>query len=349
MPLRASRLAALAATLSMAGAMTTSSVAAADSPGIVRKAVPATLAAVLQQAKSGDTIVLAPGDYEPVKFSSRSFAKPLVIEAGTATINSMLIAKVEGLEIRGGEYRVPPPNVKPSTGKLVYGAAIRFDNVRNIRLTGLKLVGPGAPPGVTDGPFGEGNGILVNIAGDVEITKSHFTGLKNGIAMGRTDGFKVTDNVFAGMRSDGVSMGEVRNGLIQGNECSATRIRDTEHPDCIQLWSRPTSAPTADVVIRGNRAEGPTQGVFLGNHTRDGVNDGGFDRILIEDNDLNVAFPNAIALTDGRESIVRNNRVRTFPGAQYPARITIRGDVKQCGNEVSASQRAPRQVDKKCD
>ena len=240
--------------------------------------------------------------------------------------------------------------MKPSTGNLVYGAAIRMDGVTNVRLVGLKLVGPGAPPGVTDGPFGEGNGVHVNGSTNVEITKSHFHGLKNGIAMGRTDGFKITDNVFTGMRSDGASLGEVRNGLIQGNECSGTRIRSTEHPDCIQLWSRPTSAPTADVVIRGNRAEGPTQGVFLGNHTRDGVNDGGFDRITIEDNDLNVGFPNAIALTDGRASIIRNNRIRTFPGAQYPANINIRGDVQRCGNEIAGrDERKSRPVDKKCD
>lgn len=349
MPLRASRLAALAATLSMAGAMTTSSVAVADSGGVVRKATPATFSAVLQQARSGDTIVLAPGEYAAFKFVRRVFAKPLVIEAGPAVFLGITIGGVEGLEIRGGEYRVPPPGVKPSTGNLVYGAALRLDGVSNVRLLGLNFVGPGAPPGVEDGPFGEGNGVLVNVGSNIEIAKSHFTGLKNGIAMGKTDGFKVTDNVFAGMRSDGVTMGEVRNGLIQGNECSGTRIRSTEHPDCIQLWSRPTSPPTANVVIRGNRAEGPTQGVFLGNHTRDGVNDGGFDRILIEDNDLNVGFPNAIALTDGRASIVRNNRIRTYPGAQYPANINIRGDVQRCGNEIAAGERRPRQVDKKCE
>jgi hypothetical protein len=350
MPLRASRCAALAATLSLSAALTTSSMAAPDdAPGVVRKASPSNLEAVLQSARSGDTIVLAPGEYGPLKFTRHAFARPLVIEAGPAVFLGLNVGGVEGLELRGGEYRVPPPNVKPSSGNLVYGAAIRFDEVKNIRLLGLKLVGPGAPPGVLDGPFGEGNGVLVNGGENIEITKSHFSGLKNGIAMGKTDGFKITDNVFSGLRSDGASMGEVRNGLIQGNECSGTRIRSTEHPDCIQLWSRPTSPPTADVVIRRNRAEGPTQGVFLGNHTRDGVDDGGFDRILIEENDLNVGFPNAIALTDGRESIVRNNRIRTFPGAQYPANINIRGDVKRCGNEIAANEGRARQVDKKCD
>jgi hypothetical protein len=166
--------------------------------------------------------------------------------------------------------------------------------------------------------------------------------------MSRVEKFRLLQNTFARMRSDGVSMGEVRDGLIEGNECRDTRIRDLEHPDCIQLWSRPRSPPTADIVIRNNRAEGATQGVFLGNHTRDGVNDGGFDRILIEGNELNVGFPNAIALVDGRASIVRNNKIRTFPGAQYQANINLRGDIVRCGNTVASSERKPGNVDKKC-
>lgn len=346
MPLRASRRAAFAATLLIAAGLTTSSVAVAAP--VVRKANPGSLGSVLQSAKGGDVIVLAPGSYSSIRLSNRTFDGRLVIDAGAATIQGMYVNKVEGLEIRGGEFHVPPPAMKASTGKLIYGAALRLDNVKNIVLTGLKVVGPGGPPDATDGAFGEGDGVKMYMGADVHVTASRFAGLKNGIALGRIDGFEVVRNVFAGLRSDGVNMGEVRNGLIQSNECRGTRIRNNEHPDCIQLYSRPTSPPTADIVIRNNRAEGPTQGIFLGNHSRDGVDDGGFDRILIEDNDLNVAFPNAIALTDGRASVVRNNKVQTFPGAQYPAVINIRGDVARCGNTVAGHGGRSKQVDPKC-
>ena len=47
------------------------------------------------------------------------------------------------------------------------------------------------------------------------------------------------------------------------------------------------------------------------------------DRILIEDNDIEVGFPNAIGLNGSRDSIIRNNRVRTTAGAKYQARITV--------------------------
>ena len=86
------------------------------------------------------------------------------------------------------------------------------------------------------------------------------------------------------------------------------------------------------------------------NHTRDGVNDGGFDRILIENNEFNVAFPNGIGLTDGRASIIRNNRVETYPGAQFRAGIAIRGDgdVQRCGNVVKAGAGKPGETDRPC-
>jgi hypothetical protein len=151
------------------------------------------------------------------------------------------------------------------------------------------------------------------------------------------------------MRSDGIQVGEGRNGLIEENDCAETRIRDVEHPDCIQLWSRPTSPPTADIVIRRNRAKGTMQGVFLGNHVREGVNDGGFDRILIEDNVLDVGYPNGIALHEGRDSIVRNNKVTTFPGSRWRASINLKGgDSKQCGNSVTAAAGKPGVQDRAC-
>jgi hypothetical protein len=346
MSLRASRLAAFVATLSMASGLTSSSAAVAAP--VVRAANPESLKSVLLLAKGGDTIVLGPGNYSSISIANRTFDGRLVIDAKAATIEGMYVNQVEGLEIRGGDFRLPPPVVKASTGNLNYGAALRLDNVKNVRLTELTVTGPGGPPDVADAPFGEGDGVKLFIGADVHITASRFSGLKNGLALGRVDGFEITRNVFSGLRSDGISLGEGHNGLVQGNECRGTRIRDKEHPDCIQLFSRPTSPPTADIVIRGNRAEGATQGIFLGNHTRDGVSDGGFDRILIEDNDLNVAFPNAIALIDGRASVVRNNRIQTFPGAQYPAVINIHGDIARCGNAVAAHRGRSREIDHKC-
>ncbi|MBW8812445.1 MAG: right-handed parallel beta-helix repeat-containing protein [Caulobacterales bacterium] len=299
------------------------------------RATPDTLQRVFDRAQSGDTIVLQPGVYNDVKLGKRSFEPAITIQADGATIAGFRAGGVSGLHIVGGTFTVPAPIAKDS-GKLAYGAAMRFDESQHITVEKVHASGPGAPPGAADGPFGEGYGVQVVGGSDINVIGGSFQGLKVGIVVGRVTGFRIADNELAGLRSDGIDVAESRQGVIEGNSCRDTRVRDTEHPDCIQLWSRPTSPPTADVMIRKNHATGHTQGISLFNHTRDGVNDGGFDRITIEDNEVEVAFPNGIALTEGRDSLVRNNKVRTLAGAQYIARITTGDGTIRCGNRVAA-------------
>ena len=313
-----------------------------------RQATPANLKSVLDSARAGDVIVLGPGSYRDVRISQREFSPSLVLDARAATIEGFSGKNITGLRILGGSFSVPPPTLKASTGKLVFGYATRFDNAKRIALVDTRFFGPGAPASSQDGPYGEGYGVFVIIGSDVEVTNGRFQGLKNGIVLSRVEGFKITQNQFSAMRSDGINVAESRRGLIEGNICGATRIRDLEHPDCIQMWSRPTSPPTADVVIRGNRAEGMTQGIGLFNHVRDGVDDGGFDRILVEDNDLTVGYGQGIALSSGRESVVRNNRVRTFKGAKYRASINTGPGVTRCGNTVAPGAGKQGQVDRAC-
>ena len=341
MPLRFRLFAAIALALSTAAC----GPAADAAPKSVR-ATPATLSEVLNKAGDGDTIVLEPGVYPGVVITNRTFQTPLVIEARGATLEGFRAKNVSGLTIKGGQFRVPAPVTKPSTGQQVYGGATRFDNVSHLTMTDGLFTGPGAPPGAS-GPFGEGYGVFVVTGADITVTGGKFQGLKNGIVLSRVEGFNLTGNRFTANRSDGINVGEGRKGVIEKNECLGTRIRDKEHPDCIQLWSRPTSPPVSDVVIRGNRAEGAMQGIGMFNHNRNGVNDGGFDRITIEDNDMRVGYPHGIALMEGRNSVVRNNRVSTLPGARWRAGISV-GQTQRCGNVVGAYAGRSSEKDQAC-
>lgn len=320
---------------------------AADAAQQSMRAAPANVSAVLAKAGDGDTVVLEPGMYAGVLIANRTFQTPLVLDARAATLEGFRAKNVSGLTIRGGEFRVPPPTTKPSTGQQVYGGATRFDNVSRLTITDGRFIGPGAPPGATTGPFGEGYGVFVVTGSDITVTGGNFQGLKNGIVLSRVEGFNLTGNRFAANRSDGINVGEGRKGLIEKNECVATRIRSKEHPDCIQMWSRPTSPPVADVIIRGNRAEGDMQGIGLFNHVRNGVDDGGFDRITIEDNDLRVSYPHGIAITNGRNSVVRNNRISTLPGAKWRATMKV-GEAVRCGNVIGPHGGRGSEKDQAC-
>lgn len=311
-------------------------------------ATPSTLTAVLGSARDGDTIVLAKGAYKGVRIMGRTFRQPLVIDARAATLEGLFARSVSGLEIRGGEYRLSPTTTSKKSGKPLPGFALRFVQVENIKVSDISVVGPGAPADAKDGPHGDGWGLQVNGGKEIEVANSRFRGLKVGITLARVTGFRVLNNQFSNQRSDGIDVAESRKGLIEGNDCRDTRIRAIEHPDCIQMWSRSTSPPTADITIRKNRVRGYSQGIGLFNHVRNGVNDGGFDRILIEDNDIEVPVPHGIAIMDSRDSIVRNNRVRTAPGAKHRTSINSRGAVKRCGNVVEAGAGRPGMVDPSC-
>ena len=321
----------------------------ADPAGAVtRTATPASLASVLQAARDGDVIVLSKGVYKSVRIAGRTFRKPLVLDARAATIEGFLARDVAGLEIRGGNFRLSPSTVNPKNGKTNAGIGLRFAQARNIKIGDISVIGPGAPPGAKVGPFGDGLGIQINRGEGIEIARSQFVGLRTGIGVARISDFRFLNNRFAALRADGINAGEVRKGLIEGNECRDTRVSGPEHADCIQLYSRPSSPPTADVVIRKNRARGHMQGIGIFNHVNKGVNDGGYDRILIEDNDIEVLFPNGIALMDSRDSIIRNNRVRTADGAKHRTDIRFRGEPKRCGNTVAAGAGRPGVVDPPC-
>lgn len=311
-----------------------------------RAANPNTLQRVFAQATAGDVIVLASGRYASVRLSGRKFTPAVTLDATNAQFTALSLRNIEGLTVRGGAFGLGDPVSHPRTGKPVFGQALRMDDAREVTIIGGRFTGPG---GQKEGdPFGEGHGVFVTRGSGIRVQDSNFIGLASGVAMSKVDGFLIAGNKFQYMRSDGVQVGEGRRGIIEKNHCEATRIRSTEHPDCIQLWSRPTTDPTADVIIRGNVVEGLTQGIGLFSKLGTDSN-GGFDRITIENNILQVGYPQAIALYEGRDSIVRNNSVSTFPGARWRATINvIGGNTRRCGNSVGAAKGKGAEVDPPC-
>lgn len=313
----------------------------------VLPATPDNIAQVLASASPGDRIVLGPGLYENSRLPRRAFKPSITIDAANARIAGWYFRGTSGVTMTGGTYLTPTEQINPKSGKLDYGRALRFDNAAAIKVINGRFVGPGKR-GENPTEFGEGIGLFVVGVTDIEVTGNTFTGFRSGLAFSRVDGFKIINNTYTDMRSDGMQFGESRNGVIEGNTCQGTRIRDKEHPDCIQMWSRPTSLPTSDMVIRKNRMEGGTQGIGMFNHVRNGVNDGGFDRIVIEDNDIDISFPQGIALYEGRDSTVRNNRVRTQPGARFMATINVAPEVQRCGNVIASAAGKPGKKEPRC-
>lgn len=162
--------------------------------------------------------------------------------------------------------------------------------------------------------------------------------LRVGVVFSEVSDSRIANNAFRDMQSDGIDIALSRRIVIDRNTCEDFAPAPGAHPDCIQLWSRPTVPPTGDITITNNVAIGTMQGIALFNHVRKGVDDGGFDRVTIANNIVKSTFYNGIVLTDCRECVARDNRIDTLPNPKARAWLMARGtgEVAMCGNVVSA-------------
>lgn len=269
--------------------------------------------AMVLAARPGQTITLPAGDHGALVLSNLRFDQPIRINASAARFSSIVIRSSRGITIDGGT-----------------------------------VIGPG----------GRSYGVHVDRSTGISINGMAITGAHRGMVIARSVNVQAVGNQFVGLLSEGVNIAQSQRILIERNVCrnfnpiqptynaDGSLLRDGDHPDCIQGWSRPDAPPTSDVRIIGNRAEGYMQGVFFGNHVRDGVDDGGFDRITIRDNIVRVSMPNGISLSAARNSEVINNQVLTIPGSMsvrdpnrsIRANLNIRNgvNVRACGNRVDA-------------
>jgi parallel beta-helix repeat protein len=270
-------------------------------------ATPITLPAQIAAARPGDTITLQAGRYGPVNIVNRRYAKPIYINATNARLLSVTIRNSAGVNWIGGTLVAPRIQ---TFGFLIVTSS-------KITVGGMKVTGP-----------------------------------RVGLAMSRSTDIDVTGNSFDGVRSDGVNIAMSQRVRIVGNACinfkpnratyssDGRLLVDGDHADCIQGWSRLGYAPTADITITDNAAEGEMQGISFFDPGQ-----GGYDRFTIENNDLNLQYWNGIVIYESRGSIVTGNRVRTMPGARarnWPFNliktwIKVTGSRNQvCGNTVEA-------------
>lgn len=276
-------------------------------PASTRVATPATVEKVLNGAKPGDTITLAAGNYTAIDVRHRQWNPPITVDATAARLRGIKLWDVAGVTWHGGAF---------DGGDAVRGA---FDLTESSQIT-------------VDGT-----------------TMSHFT--RYTIGLQNSSDIRLTNNSFTDMGSDGIDIALSRRVFVDHNVCAASHPTPDAHPDCIQMWSRPTITPTADITITNNTATGMTQGFTGFNHVRPNaagkdIDDGGFDRIVIENNTAKVGYYHGISLYTCRKCIIRNNRVETMPNPDNPRvhawiMYVDSPDMIACGNTVASAPGGP--------
>jgi len=221
------------------------------------------------------------------------------------------------IDIRGRNW---PRPITLNMGK----AQIRSVWIRSS--SGISIVG-----GTYSGSVGkamEGYGIWIRQSSHVTITEPVLTDSVRGIVLDRAEDIAITKAQLLRMQVDGINVGSSRRVRISDSVCSDFRT-DDRHPDCMQLWSSPKYGVTQDVELLNNVSEGNMQGFTGFNHVRNGVDDGGFDRIKIVGNRVFGTYPHGVSISDCRDCTITDNITRTAPGARWRVSVNI-GKCTRC-------------------
>lgn len=262
----------------------------ASASGPLPPVTPDSIDSALASARGGATLVLTAGDYGTLAIANRRFGAKVTLDARAARFTAIVLRDSENVQIIGG-----------------------------------KVIGPG----------GRSYGISVVKSKFITIRDMEISGAHRGIVLNQSQNITVFNNRLVRLISDGIDVAFSQRVRIERNSCrnfaptpalyddEGNRLRDGDHPDCIQAWSRPQFAPTADLVIIGNDIAGNLQGIFLGNHVRDGRDDGGYDRVTIVNNRIVAGSPNGIAVYNARGALISGNTITTLPGAVLPNRPSV--------------------------
>lgn len=302
----------------------------------------AQLSAALSSAGSGDTILLAGGDYGRLYMPANGFGSGFSAPVTIAAADPGNPPEFSGLDLRGVSnltFREVTFDYTFQAGdplffrpfQVGYGSA-------NVAFTGVTFDGDTAKGVSTsaDG-FGTGSGLSVTNTTGIRIENSELSGFWRGAVFSNVNNVTVIGNEIYSMRSEGLNFSAVQGAVIENN-----RIRDFEtsptsgdHPDMIQFWTNGTTRPSTDIVIRGNTldigAGDATQSIFMRNDQVDRGLAGAemfYQRVTIEDNVIVNGQRNGIVVGETAGLTIRSNSVLrsdggNVDGADTPVEIPL--------------------------
>ncbi len=259
------------------------------------------------------------------------------LTATPATATAVIASAKCGDTVRlaAGDYGRFTVNRRECSPRLTIRAEkARFQYISLTRVKGLTLYGGTVTPDATITV--PGYGVQLQMSSEVSLFDQTITGGLRAIAVDRSSGVLIRRATMRGQMVDGINIALSQKVTVQASTCADFTPRPDDHPDCVQMWSRPGGI-TQDVLIEGNSATGAMQGFAGFNHVTNGVDDGGYDRITIRGNTVRTSFPQGIALYDCRKCSITGNTVETLSGARWRTTINaIGGTTAVTGNSIGA-------------
>ena len=286
------------------------------------------LDATLGAARSGDTILLAPGAYPALSVKGVQFQADVTIAsrdpAHPATLAGLVVADSRGLRFQNLELLVETPTGERPT------IPVRVSNSQDIHFVQLNVHGGSGER--------DGRAITVRDCDNVSIENSEFHDLRIGVEHAHCDHLTITGSRFHDIRVDAIHGGGSSWVRIANNEFTdfhrqGDPAHGGDHPDAIQFWSRPDSQPAHDIVISDNvmkRGSGtPVQGIFMAGRGP-AISD-----VTISGNTIVGMDYNGIAVSNGRNVTISDNKVEPYADRKSWIRVVKSDGVRMSNNQAS--------------
>ncbi|WP_210528207.1 right-handed parallel beta-helix repeat-containing protein [Rubellimicrobium arenae] len=294
--------------------MSTQIISVSDSAGLL---------AALSQARGGEVVELAGGNYGD--FGLWNVTQPFAQYASTVTIrsadpeNPASFSKIAMTGVSNLTFDAVKFDYDFQDGDPIYYKPFKFSSCTNITITNSKFDGDYAEnvSAEADG-YGYAQGLVINNCKGVTIQGNEFENFHRGLVVTESQNVVVADNNVHSMRSDGMDFNQVDGVVIERNWFHDFTLApgSGDHPDMIQFWTTGTTAPSQNIVIRGNLMDigegAATQSIFMRNELVDRGQAGSemfYRNVLIEDNTIFNAQLNGIVVGATEGLTIRWNSV----------------------------------------
>lgn len=270
----------------------------------------AALTTALKQARAGEVIELATGDYGAL--SLKAVVAPSVTVRGPG-------AKVTGLQLNACEGIA----FEGLIADLAAGGVVKLDACKNVALIGLTSRNA------------KYYGVSILRSQGVRVRDCDIADVKDGVQMLNCRHVLVQGNKIRRFRADGVNMSGCSYTQIIGNDIADSAAAAGAHPDGVQVQTSGAAGAAENVEIRGNtmrRGTGaPYQGVFAT------IQAGGqrHRNIIVADNVIEGGLYNGIMVASADGVEITGNTVQPYTDQKSWIRLVDCTAAKLVGNDYA--------------
>jgi hypothetical protein len=277
------------------------------------------LVSALTNAKGGEILLLAPGNY-PVLVLQDIRPESAVVIASADPANPATLWGVEADACQNLTFRDLIVRLNLRT-KMAF-VATHCADIRLLRVD------------IHDSAKSVNSGLLFRWVQNATVVQSRFHDIGDAVQIRTCTKIEVVDCEFNDIRGDGINTTDSSHVTLSRNHFTDFFPSPGDHPDAMQFYTFRQTTSATDILINDNvitRGKGGViQGIFMGNEA-----DIPYQRVKIQGNALAGTMYNGIAMGNGRDVTVRDNFVLPYDDMESWIRLEKITGLALGGNQTT--------------